>query len=326
MIGNENIKKQLNIAIDSAIHRNMAPPHMLFSGHPGCGKTSMAKEIAAMLKTDFISLTPESLKDNRSLLNLLDSLNFDGYDKFGNRVGTIKPTIVFIDECHRLPMFGQEKLGIVMENFTLNTDNVGKVYWLPYFTVIGATTLSGNLSRPFLNRFKLNFYFETYPIDDSIKIVEFHANRLHIQITKKAALDIATRSRGVPRIMVSYLERCRDMMLAINSDILTSGLSNMTFETLEIDKQGFNKIELKLLKTLYDSDKPISLENLAMVTGESKNTLQNEVETYLIKSGYLVRSGKGRLITPKGRSYLETEGYAGGDMGRRTISVGYSRY
>ena len=114
-------------------------------------------------------------------------------------------------------------------------------------------------------------------------------------------------------------------MLAIGSDVITSGLSSMTFETLEIDKQGFNKIELKILKTLYDSDKPISLENLAMVTGESKNTLQNEVETYLIKSGYLVRSGKGRLITPKGRSYLEAEGYAGGDMGRRTISVGYSR-
>lgn len=325
MIGNENIKKQLHIAIDSAARRNMAPPHMLFSGHPGCGKTSMAKEMAAMLKTDFISLTPESLKDNRSLLNLLDSLNFDGYDKFGNRIGTIKPTIVFIDECHRLPMFGQEKLGIVMENFTLNTDNVGKVYWLPYFTVIGATTLSGNLSKPFLNRFKLNFYFEPYSIEDSIKIVEFHAKRLDIQVTKKAALDIGTRSRGVPRIIVSYLERCRDMMLAIGSDVITSGLSNMTFETLEIDKQGFNKIELKILKTLYDSDKPISLENLAMVTGESKNTLQNEVETYLIKSGYLVRSGKGRLITPKGRSYLEAEGYAGGDMGRRTISVGYSR-
>ena len=325
MIGNENIKKQLNIAIDSARHRNMAPPHMLFSGHPGCGKTSMAKEVASILKTDFISVTPESLKDNRTLLNLLDSLNYDGYDNSGNRIDTIKPTIVFIDECHRLPMFGQEKLGIVMENFTLNTENVGKMYWVPYFTIIGATTLAGNLSRPFLNRFKLNFYFETYPLEDAIKIVEFHANRLNVNITKKAATDIATRSRGVPRIMVSYLERCRDMMLALGSDIITSGLSNLTFESLEIDKKGFNKVELKILKTLYDTDKPISLENLAMVTGESKNTLQNETETYLIKNGYLIRSGKGRSITPKGRSYLESEGYAGGDMGRRTISVGYSR-
>lgn len=325
MIGNENIKKQLHIAIDSARRRNMAPPHMLFSGHPGCGKTSMAKEVASILKTDFISVTPESLKDNRTLLNLLDSLNYDGYDNLGNRIDVIKPTIIFIDECHRLPMFGQEKLGIVMENFTLNTENVGKMYWVPYFTVIGATTLSGNLSKPFLNRFKLNFYFETYPLEDSIKIVEFHANRLGVIVTKKAATDIATRSRGVPRIMVSYLERCRDMMLALGSDIITSGLSNLTFESLEIDKKGFNKIELKILKVLYDSDKPISLENLAMVTGESKNTLQNDVETYLIKNGYLVRSGKGRAITPKGRNYLESEGYAGGEMGRRTISVGYSR-
>jgi len=325
MIGNENIKKQLTIAIDSARHRNMAPPHMLFAGHPGCGKTSMAKEVAAILKTDFISLTPESLKDNRTLLNLLDSLNFDGYDKLGNRIGTIKPTIVFIDECHRLPMFGQEKLGIIMENFALNTENVGKMYWLPYFTVIGATTLSGNLSKPFLNRFKLPFFFETYPLEESVQIVEYHAKLLNILITKKAATDIATRSRGVPRIMVSYLERCRDMMISIKSGIITSGLSNMTFESMEIDQQGFNKIELKILKVLYDSDKPVSLENLSMVTGESKNTLQNEIEAYLIKSNYMVRSGKGRLITPKGRNYLEAEGYAGGDIGRRTISVGYSR-
>jgi Holliday junction DNA helicase RuvB len=303
----------------------MAPPHMLFSGHPGCGKTSMAKEVAAILKTDFISLTPESLKDNRTLMNLLDSLNFDGYDKLGNRIDRIKPTIIFIDEIHRLPMFGQEKLGIIMENFSLNTENVGKIYWLPYFTVIGATTLAGNLSRPFLNRFKLNFYFETYPLAESIQIVEYHAKRMNVQVTKKAAEDIATRSRGVPRIMVSFLERCRDMMLALNSRLITSGLSELTFDSLEIDKQGFNKIELKILKVLYDTDKPVSLENLAMITGESKNTLQNEVECYLIKSGYLIRSGKGRLITPKGRNYLESQGYAGGDIGRRTISVDYTR-
>ncbi|MBV5346780.1 AAA family ATPase [bacterium] len=325
MIGNENIKRQLTVAIDSARHRNMAPPHMLFSGHPGCGKTSMAKEVAATLKTDFISLTPESLKDNRTLLNLLDSLNFTGYDKLGNRIDTISPTVVFIDEIHRLPMFGQEKLGIIMENFSLNTENVGKVYWLPYFTVVGATTLAGNLSRPFLNRFKLNFYFETYPLHESIEIVIYHAKRLNIQITKKAAADIAIRSRGIPRIMVSFLERCRDMMLALNSQIITSGLSGLTFESLEIDRQGFNKIELKILKVLYDTDKPVSLENLAMVTGESKNTLQNEIECYLIKAGYLIRSGKGRLITPKGRNYLEAEGYAGGDIGRRTIAVDYTR-
>jgi Holliday junction DNA helicase RuvB len=325
MIGNHNIKKQINIAIDSARHRNMAPPHMLMSGHPGCGKTSMAKEVAKKLKTDFISLTPENLKDQRSVIELLDSLNFKGYDSLGNRIGPISPTILFLDECHRLPMYGQEKLGIIMENFSMDTGKVGKLYWVPYFTVIGATTLTGNMSKPFLDRFKLNFFFEVYSQKDSEEIVKFHAQRLKIQITNRALTDIATRGRGVPRTMISYLERCRDMMHSIGSRVITSSLSDLTFQGMEIDKQGFNKIELKVLKTLYDSDKPISLENLAMVTGESRKTLQNEVETYLIKNGYLVRSGKGRLITPKGRAYLEEEGYAGGGLGRKTIPAGYNR-
>ncbi len=325
MIGNENIKKQIDIAISSARHRNMAPPHMLLSGHPGCGKTSMAKEVAKRLKTDFISLMPENLKDQRTLMELLDSLNFTGYDNLGNRTNEIKPTVVFIDECHRLPMYGQEKLGIIMENFSIDTGKVGKLYWVPYFTIIGASTLIGNLSKPFLDRFKLNFFFEVYNLEDSVEIVRFHAKRLEVNITNKASKDIAVRGRGVPRTMISYLERCRDMMHSINSQVITSQLSSMAFDGMEIDRQGFNKIELKILKTLYDSDKPISLENLAMVTGESRKTLANEVETYLIKQGYLVRSGKGRIVTPKGRVYLEEEGYAGGGLGRKTIPVDYTR-
>jgi len=325
MIGNENIKQQIDIAIASAKHRNMSPPHMLLSGHAGCGKTSMSKVVARKLGTDFISLTPENLKDQRTVMELLDSLNFDGYDNLGNRIAEIRPTVLFLDECHRLPIYGQEKLGILMENFSMDTGKVGKLYWVPYFTVIGATTLAGNLSKPFLNRFKLNFFFEVYSLEDSIKIVRFHADRLDINISNKALRDIAVRSRGVPRTMISYLERCRDVMHSIGSNIVTSALSALTFEGMEIDKQGFNKIELKVLKTLYDSDKPISLENLSMVTGESTKTLQNDIETYLIKHGYLVRSGKGRLITPKGRSYLEEEGYAGGGLGRKTIPADYTR-
>lgn len=325
MIGNEKIKKQIDIAIASARHRNMAPPHMLMSGHPGCGKTSMAREVASRLKTDFISLTPENLKDQKAVMNLLDSLNFNGYDNLGNRVGEITPTVVFLDECHNLPMYGQEKLGIIMENFTMDTGKVGNLYWVPYFTVIGATTMTGNLSKPFLDRFKMNFFFEVYDLADSVQIVNFHAKRLKVHISNKALRDIAVRGRGVPRTMVGYLERCRDMMHSIGSELITSKLTDLTFAGMEIDRQGFNKIELKVLKVLYDSDKPISLENLAMVTGESRKTLQSDVETYLIKNGYLMRTGKGREITPKGRAYLEDEGYAGGGLGRKTIPTGYVR-
>lgn len=327
MIGNKKMEEQIEVSIASARRMNMSPPHMLFTGHAGCGKTSTAKEVAEKMGTDLLSVTPEDLKDQKALFNLLDSLNFSGYNEKGDRLPDekIKPTIVFVDECHNLPMFGQEKLGIIMENFAIETGRVGKVYWVPYFTLIGATTLSGNLSRPFLDRFKLTFFFEPYGREDSFKIVNYHASRLNVLLTPKAAKDIAFRGRGVPRIMLRYLERCRDMMHAIGSNTITSALCGKTFEQLEIDASGFNKIEIKVLKTLYDNDKPASLETLAMVTGESKKTLQNDVETYLIRTGYIVRSGQGRTITPLGRSYLEEQGYAGGGLGRKTIDVGYKR-
>lgn len=325
MVGNEKIKTQVNIAIKSARRRNMSPPHMLLTGHPGCGKTSMAKLIAGKLGTNLISITPETLKNDSAILNLVDSLDFSGYDSLGNRTGVIRPTVVFIDECHRLPMFGQEKLGIIMENFTLNTSKVDKVYWVPYFTLIGATTLSGNLSKPFLDRFKLVFFFETYDMKDSIDIVAYHARKIGVDITRKAMYDIASRSRGIPRIIVGYLERCRDMMFSLNSVLINSEISAKTFEHLEIDEQGFNKIELKVLRTLYDNDKPVSLINLAMITGESPKTLQNKIETYLIKDGYLIRSGKGRVITAKGKQYLESKGYVGGLFARKTIPANYVR-
>ena len=325
IVGNKNMKKQINVAISSAKQRNTAPPHMLFSGHAGCGKTSMAKEVSKVLGGDFISVIPEDIKNQKVVLNLLESLNYEGYDEKGNRIETIKPTVIFLDECHRLPMFGQEKLGIAMENFIMETGQANKLFWLPYFTIIGATTLTGLLSKPFIDRFKLNFFFEPYDKIDSCEIVKYHAKHLQINITNKAIHDVAVRGRGVPRIMVRYLERCRDMMYALKSTIVTSGLTNVTFENMEIDKKGFNKVELKILKSLYNSDKAIGLETLSLITGESTKTIKNEIETYLVRNEYMNRSGAGRNITPKGRIYLEEQGYVGKKNGRVTISENYER-
>lgn len=325
IVGHHDFLEQIKVAITSAKKRNTAPPHMLFSGHQGCGKTSMAKEVAKMLGTDFISVIPETLNNQKAILNLLESLNYIGYNETGDRIGEIKPSIVFLDECHRLPMYGQEKLGIIMENFTMETGMANKLYWVPYFTVIGATTLAGELSQPFLDRFKLNFFFEPYNEEDSFKIIAYHAKRLGISITSKAIKDIARRGRGVPRIMVRYLERCRDMMYTVNSEIITSKLADHTFENMGIDKAGFNKIELKLLKALYNSDKPLGLETLSLITGESAKTIKNDIETYLIREEYMIRSGSGRQITQKGISYLESQGYIGKSKGRVLISPNYVR-
>ena len=323
IIGQQKTLDQIKVAIDSAKKRNTAPPHMLFSGHAGCGKTSMAKELAKILGTDFITLVPESLKDQKSIMHLLDSLNYEGYNEEGDRLGEkdpVKPTIVFLDEIHNLPMYAQEKLGIVMENFTIESGESNKLLWLPYFTVIGATTLAGELSRPFLDRFKHKHFFEPYNLNESLHIIKYHAKRLKLVISDKAIRDIARRSRGVPRIMVGYLERCGEVMDSIGSIFITSKLVSDTFKIMEIDEAGFNKIELKILITLYNAEKPIGLETLATVTGESAKTIKNDLETYLTRTELIIRSGSGRVITAKGRNYLEEKGYVGKRQGRKAIS------
>ena len=325
IVGHKETILQIEVAIESAKKRNTAPPHMLFTGHAGCGKTSMAKEVSQMLGTDFISVIPEDIKNKKSVFDLLESLNYEGYDERGNRIAPVKPAVVFFDECHRLPQYAQEKLGIAMENFMMESGQANKFYWVPYFTMIGATTLQGELTKPFLDRFKLTFFFEPYNNTDSCKIIKYHAKRMGLPITNKAVRDLAVRGRGVPRVMLRYLERCRDTLFSKGGEFINSRTTNETFAAMEIDELGFNKIELKILKSLYNAEKPIGLETLSLITGESKKTIQNEIETYLVRQEYMHRSGAGRLITPKGRNYLEDKGYVGKKAGRVAIAADYVR-
>ncbi len=307
LVGHGNTKRQIAIAQSSAIERNSSLPHMLFVGSPGCGKTSMAKEVARINNTDLLSIIPESLKDFNSIKKLLSALNHDGYDKRGNRIDRIQPSIIFIDEIHRLPMYGQEKLGIAMENWLLETGRANKYNWIPYFTLIGATTLSGDLSKPFLNRFKLNIDFHPYSLSDSIKIIQKHALRLTITISLKAAKDIAIRGRGIPRIMISYLERCRDLALSLKAIVVTTAITNQTFQDLGIDKMGLTNSEVHILKTLYSADKAIGLETLAVIINKPAKIIKLELEPFLMQKGLMIRSGTGRVITPTGRDYIESQ-------------------
>lgn len=325
LIGHTNTKKRIAHALASAKKRNEALPHMLFSGHPGCGKTSMAREVAKVSGGSFISVVPEMLSDMKAIKALMESLNYDGYNDKGDRVAPIKPSIIFMDEIHRLPIFGQEKLGIIMENFVMDTGRPNKYYWAPYFTVIGATTLVGELSRPFLNRFKLNFIFEPYSLEEAVYIIAAHAKRLNIKLEPAAVEDIAVRGRGVPRILIRYLECCRDTALFYNADVVTKAITTATFNDLSIDASGFTKTEIKILETLYNSERPVGLETLAIITNESAKTIKNELEPYLMQQGMLLRSGAGRIITAKGRNYLDGEGYIGSKSGRVEITADYQR-
>lgn len=324
-IGNTEIKRQIAIAAASAKNRNMALPHMLFSGAAGCGKTTLAKVIAGWCGTEFVSVLPQSLKNMEDILDLFKKLNHDNYDKRGDRIGIVKPAIIFIDEVHNLALQPQEWLGVAMEGFEIESGDSGKLVWFPYFTLVGATTDDGKLSKPFRDRFKLRFVFKPYSSIEAAKIVLSHAKRLDIRIDIPAAQEIAKRGRGIPRILVGYLERTRDMACVCKKEAITMDVVGETFKGLGVDDIGLTETEIKILKTLYNAKEPIGAENLAIITNESQKTLIASIEPFLIMKGFIVRSGKGRRITELGRKYWEkTRGYSEG-IEKVELEAGYIR-
>ena len=325
LIGQDSKIAQLRIALQSARDRNRELPHTMLSGSAGCGKTTLARHIADMCKVDFLQIVPDIIKDHKSTLTLLEELNHKNYDSKGNRTGSVEPTIIFIDEIHRMPLSGQEIFGIALEQFTLETGRPNSLFWVPYFPLIGATTMAGELSRPFLNRFKMSFVFAPYTFEDSCLIVKEHSDRLNIKITENAIMGIAKRGRGIPRTIVGFIERARDLVLAIKGNTINSAAVDATFSSLGIDKLGFSDTEIAILQALYDNEKAIGLETLSIIVNENTKTLKNELEPFLIRAGFMIRSGSGRLITRKGREYLEEGGYAGNPHGKRFITAGYVR-
>lgn len=324
IIGHENTKKQMEVAMLAAEKMNMALPHMLFSGAAGCGKTSLARYVAEKTSSDFLSVVPNDIKDYTSVLKLLDRLDLSNYDELGNRIGKIKPTIVFFDEVHNLPLKGQEILGIVMERFIIEANKPNKYFWVPFFTIIGATTLAGKLSKPFRDRFKLNFTFQPYKKEDMSEIIRYHAREMNIRLSIAGAEEIASRSRGTPRIAVGYLERIRDRMVAEGSEMASTYLIKETFKDMNIDEEGLTILETRILKTLFDTGKPISLDNLSTILQEDSKSIKDFAEPFLIRKGLVLISGKGRIITDRGIQHLNTSGKAG-RMIKKEIDFNHER-
>jgi len=309
LIGHSNTKSRIKIALDSAKLRNTALPHLLLSGAAGCGKTTTAQWLANQGDYEYLPASPLELKTKKSVYDLLEKLNIQGYNKTGDRVEDVKPTIIFFDEIHQLPVIGQELLGLAMERFILEADIPNKLIWLPHFTIVGATTDDGKLTKPFRDRFKLKFIFEPYKDRDMRSIVRFHALKHKLAITRQAVDNLTKRSRGVPRIMVNYLETVRDVMLAKDSEMITSGLVDVAFTSIGVDPTGLTKVELQILKSLFEAGVPVGLDNLAIISNESPKTIVQTLEPFLIRRGLLIRTGKGRSITKNGVKYLEDNGH-----------------
>ena len=325
LIGHRKTISQLEISANSAIKRNRALPHILFTGAAGCGKTSMAKYVVNKFKLPFLSVIPNNIKDYKSVLGVLDKFDHTNYDKKGNRLGQLKPTVLFLDEIHNLPLKGQELLGLAMEKFVIDSERVNKYYWVPFFTLIGATTLAGKLSKPFLDRFKMTFTFTPYSVLEMSEIVKMHTNRLGVKVSENGAYVIAQRSRGITRMAVGYIERGRDKVLAIDSSWATTHLINDVFEDMGIDEEGLTLGELKILKTLFETNLPVSLDNLSIITEEDSKTIREYAEPFLIRKGLILISGKGRILTDLGRSYVNNSNKVTNRIKKEEIDVDYER-
>jgi Holliday junction DNA helicase RuvB len=323
-IGNTDFIRLLQISIEASKIRNSALPHILLKGPAGTGKTTLAEAIAREFGTEPMCLTPVTAKKPEDLRKLFLRMPGEGYDDQGNIVGRIRPQVVFVDEIHQLPLVAQENLGISMQDWRLPVRVNGKdeFEWVPRFTLIGATTLPGKLSKPFLDRFKIQSEFETYALDEAIKIGEMHAQLLGLNLGLGVSEAIARRSRGVARLIVRFLERLRDGSDVAAQDnpesanIISLELAELMFQQfLKVDDRGLTKTDIKILKQLAKASEPVGVDMLATVANEDKATIEKSVEPYLIHEGLIIRTKRGRVITEEGRRYLVESGYLTEEIG-----------
>lgn len=317
-IGNTDFIRLLKISVEAAKARNMALPHILLKGPAGTGKTTLAEALAREFGTEPMALTPGTAKKTEDLRKLFLRMPEDGYDNQGNIVGRIVPQIVFVDEVHQLPLLAQENLGIAMQDWKLpvKVNNQDVFEWVPRFTLIGATTLPGRLSKPFLDRFKIQSEFETYAHDEALQVTELHANTQGLMLKEGVAEAIAKRSRGVPRLIVRYLDRLTDAAVVAAKDnpgtenVITLELAELMFKQfLKVDDRGLTKTDIKILMQLAKQHDAVGVELLATIANEDKGTVENSIEPYLIHEGLIIRTKRGRLITDEGFRYLVEAGY-----------------
>jgi Holliday junction DNA helicase RuvB len=315
LIGNQAIRTQLTIASGAARLHNRAMGHVMFSGLPGCGKTTTARALALLRDVPFFEVNPESIRSAEDLAKLFSKFPGDGYDiSSGAKEGTIVPPIVFIDEAHRLTLKIQELLGIAMEEFR-HTYSVGRgqrkqtvTEWVPDFTLVCATTKVGDLSKPYRDRFMADFVFGSYTFEESVEILRLHAGHKRLNIDRAAIEAIAARGRGTPRVLVRFLLNMEDQRVFLGRDGITKDIVEARFELMGMDSIGLTPGDITIMKDLYYSEGPIGLDSLSVRTNLDPRTIAEVNEPYLIRLGFIERSKSGRIITEKGIEHLISEG------------------
>ncbi len=292
-VGQESVREQLRVALDATKARGEALDHMLLAGPPGLGKTSLATIVAQELDAPFVLTAGPALERKGDVAALLTALE--------------PGSVFFVDEIHRLPRALEEAFYPAMEDFqlpiTIGQGPGARVVTLdlPRFTLIGATTRSGLLSTPLRDRFGLQFRLDPYTPDELAQIVDRSARILGIEIAPSGAYAIASRSRGTPRVANRLLKRGRDWAQVRGDGVVDDQTAMTALGHLEIDDEGLDRLDRELLRTICElfAGGPVGLSTLAAAIGEESDTIEDVYEPYLLQRGFLQRTPRGRVATPR---------------------------
>ena len=297
-IGQSDVKDNLKVFIEAAKMRDESLDHVLLYGPPGLGKTTLAFIIANELGVNIKTASGPSIEKSGDLAAVLSSLE--------------PGDVLFIDEIHRMPRFIEEILYPAMEDFTLDIIIGGdgssrsiKID-LPPFTLVGATTRAGDLSSPLRDRFGIISHLDYYTIEDLTKIVKRTAKVFDINIDEMAAIELAKRSRGTPRIANRLLKRVRDFALVNGSGMIDMDITKSSLDKLKVDNDGLDETDHKLLEAIIYkfNGGPVGIDALSSSIGEEKATIEDVYEPYLLQNGYLKRTNRGRIVTEKAYEHL----------------------
>jgi Holliday junction DNA helicase RuvB len=297
-VGQDRVKEQLKVLLTGASQRNDPVDHLLFSGPPGLGKTTLAQIVAIEMGAGFQPTSGPALERPSDLAAILTNLG-DG-------------DVLFVDEIHRMPRAVEEVLYPALEDYSLDVV-LGKGPTarsirldLPRFTLIAATTRPGRITLPLRERFGFSPRLDYYGAEDLTRIVLRSAGILGVVTAEEGAEEIARRSRGTPRIANRLLRRVRDVAEVRHDGAITADIARAGLAMFEVDEQGLDRLDHAILRAIIErfSGGPVGLSTLAAAVGEEPDTVEDVVEPYLLQLGFLQRTPRGRVATPRAYAHL----------------------